>query len=230
MFTLYGYGEPIWDGALLTVKLSLAGFVAAFLMGLLGAGAKLSRARLLNLIADGYTTLVRGVPDLVLMLLLFYGLQIAVNMVTDSLKYEQIQIDPFAAGVVAVGAIYGAYFTETFRGAHNAVAPGTIEAAHAAGMPDCLTFRRIVFPQMMRYALPGIANIWQVVLKATALVSLIGLTDVIRITQDAGRSTVHPMFFALASGAFYLVISTVSGFGFAWLRRRLSAGFARPRS
>ena len=123
------------------------------------------------------------------MLLIFYGLQIALNSITDALGMAQFDIDPMIAGIITLGFIYGAYFTETFRGAFLAVPKGHIEAATAFGFSGWQTFRRILFPAMMRYALPGIGNNWQVILKATALVSLLGLEDVVKATQLAGKST-----------------------------------------
>ena len=148
-------------------------------------------------VATVYTTLIRSVPDLVIMLLLFYSLQLGLNSITDSLQMDQIDIDPFAAGVITLAFIYGAYFTETFRGAFQSVPKGQIEAAYAYGMTPFQVFRRVLFPQMMRFALPGIGNNWQVLIKATALVSLIGLTDIIKITQDAGRSTMQVFYFSV---------------------------------
>ncbi|WP_080195607.1 histidine ABC transporter permease HisQ, partial [Salmonella enterica] len=170
---LYGFSGVILQGAIVTLELALSSVVLAVLIGLVGAGAKLSQNRVTGLIFEGYTTLIRGVPDLVLMLLIFYGLQIALNVVTDSLGIDQIDIDPMVAGIITLGFIYGAYFTETFRGAFMAVPKGHIEAATAFGFTHGQTFRRIMFPAMMRYALPGIGNNWQVILKATALVSLL---------------------------------------------------------
>jgi histidine transport system permease protein len=149
--------------------------------------AKLSQSRAMGLIFEGYTTLIRGVPDLVLMLLIFYGLQIALNTITDAIGIGQIDIDPMVAGIITLGFIYGAYFTETFRGAFMAVPKGHIEAATAFGFTSSQIFRRIMFPAMMRYALPGIGNNWQVILKATALVSLLGLEDVVKATSLPGR-------------------------------------------
>lgn len=170
------------------LELALSSVVLAVLIGLAGAGAKLSSNRPLALVFEGYTTLIRGVPDLVLMLLIFYGLQIALNSVTDALGMAQFDIDPMIAGIITLGFIYGAYFTETFRGAYLAVPKGHIEAATAFGFSGGQTFRRILFPAMMRYALPGIGNNWQVILKATALVSLLGLEDVVKATQLAGKA------------------------------------------
>ena len=137
---LYGFSQVIFQGALVTLELALSSVVLAVLIGLAGAGAKLSNNRPLALIFEGYTTLIRGVPDLVLMLLIFYGLQIALNSVTDALGLAQFDIDPMVAGIITLGFIYGAYFTETFRGAFLAVPKGHIEAARnrqqLAGYPQ----------------------------------------------------------------------------------------------
>ena len=142
---LYGFSQVILQGALVTLELALSSVVLAVLIGLAGAGAKLSSNRPLALVFEGYTTLIRGVPDLVLMLLIFYGLQIALNSVTDALGMAQFDIDPMIAGIITLGFIYGAYFTETFRGAYLAVPKGHIEAATAFGFSGGQTFRRILF-------------------------------------------------------------------------------------
>ena len=137
---LYGFSQVILQGALVTLELALSSVVLAVLIGLAGAGAKLSSNRPLALVFEGYTTLIRGVPDLVLMLLIFYGLQIALNSVTDALGMAQFDIDPMIAGIITLGFIYGAYFTETFRGAYLAVPKGHIEAATAFGFSGGQTF------------------------------------------------------------------------------------------
>ena len=220
---LYGFSQVILQGALVTLELALSSVVLAVLIGLAGAGAKLSSNRPLALVFEGYTTLIRGVPDLVLMLLIFYGLQIALNSVTDALGMAQFDIDPMIAGIITLGFIYGAYFTETFRGAYLAVPKGHIEAATAFGFSGGQTFRRILFPAMMRYALPGIGNNWQVILKATALVSLLGLEDVVKATQLAGKSTWQPFYFAIVCGLIYLVFTTLSNGVLLLLERRCKA-------
>ena len=168
-----------------------------------------------------------GVPDLVLMLLLFYGIQILLNNLTDAFGIDQIDIDPFVAGVVTLGFIYGAYFTETFRGAFLAVPRGQLEAGYAYGMSSWRVFSRIMFPQMMRFALPGIGNNWQVLVKATALVSIIGLADIVKATQDAGKSTLQFFYFTMAAAVIYLAITTVSNLGLLWLERHYSTGVRR---
>ena len=207
---LYGFSGVILQGALVTLELAISSVVLAVLIGLAGAGAKLSANRPLALIFEGYTTLIRGVPDLVLMLLIFYGLQIALNGVTDAIGMEQIDIDPMVAGIITLGFIYGAYFTETFRGAYMAVPKGHIEAATAYGFTSSQTFRRIMFPAMMRYALSGIGNNWQV-----------------KATQLAGKSTWEPFYFAVVCGVIYLVFTTVSNGVLLLLERRYSVGVKR---
>ncbi|CNH79751.1 MULTISPECIES: histidine ABC transporter permease HisQ [Yersinia] len=224
---LDGYSKLIFEGALVTLELALCSVLLSVIIGLIGAGGKLSSNRLLSGLFECYTTLIRGVPDLVLMLLIFYGLQITLNSITESLGFAQINIDPLSAGIITLGFIYGAYFTETFRGAYMAVPAGQIEAARAFGFNSSQIFRRIMFPAMMRYALPGIGNNWQVILKATALVSILGLNDVVKATQLAGKGTYQPFFFALVAGVVYLIFTTVSNGVLLWLERRYSHGVKR---
>ncbi|WP_250523500.1 MULTISPECIES: histidine ABC transporter permease HisQ [unclassified Caballeronia] len=221
---LQGFGPLIWQGTLATIQLALLSLAGSLLLGLIGAAAKLSLNRALAMLGTAYTTLVRAVPDLVLMLLLFYGIQIALNEFTEVLGVSQIDIDPFFAGVLTLGFIYGAYFTETFRGAFLAVPRGQIEAGLAFGMNGWQVFYRILFPQMMRFALPGIGNNWQVLVKATALVSIIGLADVVKASQDAGKSTLDYFFFTMIAGAIYLAITTISSIVLHRLEKRYSVG------
>ena len=221
---LDGFGPIILEGTVVTLELAGLALLVSCVLGLGGAGAKLSSNPLFKGIATVYTTLIRGVPDLVLMLLIFYSLQIGMNHITESLGMEQINLDPFVSGVFTLGFIYGAYFTETFRGAFLSVPKGQIEAGIAYGMSNWQTFVRIQFPQVMRFALPGISNNWQVMLKATALVSIIGLSDVVKASIDAGKSTYKVFFFTIVAGAIYLLLTTVSSLVLMWLERRYSTG------
>ncbi|HYY26561.1 MAG TPA: ABC transporter permease [Chthoniobacterales bacterium] len=228
-----GYEGQLLSGTVETIRLSLLSLLLAFVLGLLGAAAKLSHTRWFSVPATIYTTLIRGVPDLVLMLLLYYSAQDWLNRLTDALRQPQIDIDPFLAGVCVLGFIYGAYFTETFRGGVLAVPKGQIEAGAAFGLSPLQLFRRILFPQMMRFALPGISNNWQVILKATALVSIIGLHEVVRAAQDAitgtsSKGAYHAFFFMSVVGVIYLFLTTVSNLLFLALERRYSAGIS-PR-
>ncbi|WP_199260675.1 ABC transporter permease [Paracoccus binzhouensis] len=225
--SLNGYGPLILAGLAMTLKLALLAMVGAFLLGLAGAGCKLSRNRALQMLGAAYTTVIRSVPDLVMMLLLFYSLQIWLNRLTDALGWAQIDIDPFSAGAITLAVIYGAYFTETFRGAFKAVHRGQIEAALAYGMAPRTLFRRVLFPQMMRHALPGIGNNWQVMIKATALVSLIGLNDLIKATQDAGKGSGQFFYFSILGALIFLALATVINLVVLLLERRFSAGTRR---
>lgn len=224
---LQGYSQLIFEGALVTLELALCSVLLAVVIGLIGAGGKLSPNPIISRLFGAYTTLIRAVPDLVLMLLIFYGLQIALNSFTERLGLEQINIDPLAAGIITLGFIYGAYFTETFRGAYLAVPRGQIEAATAFGFSRGQTFRRVLFPAMMRFALPGIGNNWQVILKATALVSILGLNELVKATQLAGKGTSQPFFYAIVAGAIYLIFTTLSNGILLWLERRYSLGVKR---
>ncbi|MEI2555885.1 ABC transporter permease [Acinetobacter pittii] len=219
-----GFGPLLLSGTWMTIQLALLSLLLSVIIGLIGASSKLSSIKILRYIATVYTTLIRSVPDLVIMLLLFYSLQLGLNQITEALQIDQIDINPFVAGVITLAFIYGAYFTETFRGAFQSVPKGQIEAAMAYGMSPWQVFHRVLFPQMMRFALPGIGNNWQVLIKATALVSIIGLTDIVKITQDAGRSTMQLFFFSIVAAAIYLAITTVSNLILMWLERRYSAG------
>jgi histidine transport system permease protein len=230
MFNLAGYGQQLFNGTVTTIELSVLSLLLSFVIGLFGASAKLAKSRVLRGIGTVYTTFIRGVPDLVLMLLIFYSLQIWLNDLSDYLDSIQngidfeFPLDPFTSGVITLGFIYGAYFTETFRGAFLAVPKGQLEAARAYGMRPLLVFRRILFPQMMRYALPGIGNNWQVILKATALVSLIGLSDVVKAAQAAGEATFRTFFFISVAGFVYLVLTTISNGVLMLLERKYAVG------
>lgn len=230
MIDFHGYGPRLLAGAWLTAELALLSLLVAVVLGLLAASARLTRNRGVAAVSATYTTLIRGVPDLVLMMLLFYGGQIGVNSITDRL-YDWfgvdifINIDPFIAGVATLGVIYGAYMAETFRGAFLAVDAGQMEAARAYGMSPWLVFSRIRFPLMMRHALPGLGNNWLVMLKSTALVSIIGLTDMVRVAEKATKATHEPFLFMLPVAVGYLLMTAVSELAMLWLRKRYDAGF-----
>ena len=223
-FSLKGFGPLLLQGTWMTVKLSFLCLLLSVVLGLIGASAKLSKSALLRLPAQAYTTLIRGVPDLVLMLLIFYSLQTWLTQLTLALGWDYIEINPFSAGVITLGFIYCAYFTETFRGAILAVPRGQMEAATAYGLTRAQRFRFVLFPQMMRFALPGIGNNWMVILKATALVSIIGLADLVKVAQDAGKTTYQLFFFLVLAALIYLVITTASNYVLRRLEILYAAG------
>ncbi|EHD22251.1 MULTISPECIES: ABC transporter permease [Brenneria] len=208
-----------------TLQLALAALLLAVLIGLLCALGKQSGARWLNYLIAPYTLLARGIPDLVLMLLVFYSLPALLNNGIELAGGEyRVEFSPFTAGFVTLGFIFGAYMTETFRNALTNIPYGEIEAAQAFGFSAGKTFYRIVLPQMIRLALPGFTNNWLVLMKATALVSLLGLEDIMFRTRSAAESTGQPFTFYLLAGAFYLAITLLSVLALRLLSKRYALG------
>lgn len=213
---------------MVTVQLAVGSLLLSVLLGLIGATAKLSPNRLFQKSADAYTTLIRGVPDLVLMMLLFYGGQQILNDLGELTGlWDYLEINQFTAGVFSIGFVFGAYMTETFRGAILAIPRGQIEAGIACGMTPMKVFTRITWPQMVRYALPSFTNNWLVLVKATALVSVIGLHDLVWNASTAGRSVREPFTFMLAVLIIYLMITAISDVGLRWLDRKYSVGIRK---
>ncbi|TNF21290.1 MAG: ABC transporter permease [Rhodobacteraceae bacterium] len=222
------YRSQLVAGTVMTIQLALISLVIALVFGLLGAWAKLSASRLAQRLAGAYTTIVRGVPDLVLILLVFFGGQVTVNTLGAAMGlWDYVEISKFVAGAATIGVIFGAYFTETFRGAITAIPRGQIEAGISCGMPRQLIFRHIIWPQMVRYALPGFTNNWLVQLKTTALVSVIGLQDLVYNAFTAGRSTNELFTFMAAAFVIYLVLTGISDLALRALDRRYSRGVVR---
>ncbi len=225
MESIWNYRNLLFEGTVVTVQLALASLLFAVLLGLIGATAKLSSNRLSQNFAATYTTLVRGVPDLVLMMLLFYGGQQILNDLGEVTGWwDYLEINQFTAGVFSIGFVFGAYMTETFRGAILAIPRGQIEAGIAYGMTPMKIFMRITWPQMVRFALPSFTNNWLVLVKATALVSVIGLHDLVWNASTAGRSVREPFTFMFAVLMIYLVLTAVSDVGLRWLDRKYSVG------
>jgi His/Glu/Gln/Arg/opine family amino acid ABC transporter permease subunit len=228
MDTVAAYMPSILQGTLITIAVALCSVILAVLLGLLGAWAKLSASRLAQNVGAAYTTLIRGVPDLVLMLLLFFGGQTLLNQLgTATGWWSYVEIDQFAAGVLTIGFIFGAYMTETFRGAFLSIPRGQVEAGIASGMSRPLIFLRIIWPQLVRYALPSFGNNWLVLLKTTALVSVLGLQELVYNAFSAGRSTRQLFTFMFVALVMYLVLTAISDVGLRWLDRKYSAGIRR---
>ena len=222
------YYLAILNGTLLTVGVSLASLAVATLLGLVGAAAKLSGRRPLVWLAQLYTTVVRGIHELLMMLLVFYGGAIGLNSLAELWgNQEGVDLDPFVAGVLTIGFIYGAYMTETFRGAILAIPRGQMEAAWAFGMGRLRTFLRITLPQMVRYALPSFTNNWLVLIKATALVSLIGLHDMTYLAKQSSAAAREPFAFFLFTAAIYLAYTSLSLWALRAVSRRYSLGTDR---
>jgi His/Glu/Gln/Arg/opine family amino acid ABC transporter permease subunit len=218
----------ILRGLKVTILLSLSSVLVAIVLGLLGAWAKLSRSRGAQKIGEAYTVVVRGVPDLVLMLILYYGGQHILNKLGEGTGlWQYLELNEFFAGLLSLGFIFGAYMTETFRGAALSIPRGQIDAGIAFGMPKFLLFRRIVWPQLVLYALPSFTNNWLTLMKATALVSVIGLEDLVYNGYAAGKTTRMPFTFMLVVLLIYLLLTAVSDVALRWTDRRYAVGRRR---
>jgi octopine/nopaline transport system permease protein len=224
-----GWGDELVRSALMTLAVSVASFALGLLIGGGGAFAKLSHSRLLRLIAEVYTTVVRGIPELLVIYLLYFGSSLAIMRVLKGVfGYEgRIELNAFTIGMVAVGIVSGAYSTEVIRGAFQSVPKGQLEAAVACGMSPWLRFRRVLLPLAARYALPGLGNVWQLTLKDTALISVTGLVEIMRQAELAAGATRQPFVFYLTAAALYLVFTTVSNWGFHRAEAYASRGVRR---
>ncbi|ADU91841.1 ABC transporter permease [Taylorella equigenitalis] len=218
------YLPRVLEGALVTLEVALLSVILAVVIGFIGALFRLSKNRIISFIGTFYSTFVRGVPDIVWMLMIFYSIQIGLNQVTEYFDWDYIEISPFFAGVLTLSFIYGAFFTETFRGAILAIPKGSIEAGEAYGMSKMQVSSRIIFPLMMRFAIPGMKNNWLVLNKATALVSLIGLEDMTLIAHNAGSATHLSFAFNLLSALIFLIASWLSLSLFKYLEVHYSRG------
>ncbi|RQZ26997.1 ABC transporter permease subunit [Burkholderia sp. Bp9090] len=222
-FTLNGYGVLILLGAVTTLLVALAAAAFGTVIGILMAAAKLSPSRILRQIAGAYTTTIRGVPDLLVIFLVYYG----GSSTLSHLMGGPVEINAFGAGAISLGLVFGAYATEIFRGAILEVPRGQVEAAAALGLPGIASFVHVIAPQAWRLAVPAFGNQLTVLLKETALVSLVGLEDLMRRTGFAVEATNRPFFFYLVAGVLYFVLSYAMTNAFASVRRHTSAALER---
>ena len=224
---LQGFGPALAAGTWMTLKLSVAAVSVGLLLGLLGALAKTSGNLALRLLGGGYTTLVRGVPETLWVLMIYYGTVTGLNAVGALFGYPELALDPFAAGTLALGLCFGAYATEVFRGALLAIPKGQREAGLALGMSGLRIFWRITLPQMWRTALPGLGNLYMILLKDTALVSLISLEEIMRKANIASNATKAPFTFYMSAAAIYLGLTVIIMLVLNNLEKRAGRGIAR---
>ncbi len=228
-FGARGWGHLLLMGALVTLAVTLASLAIGAVLGTVIAWGKLSRSLAAKALADAYTTVFRGVPELLVIYLIYFGGSTAVTRAGAAFGFQGfLGMPSFLAGALAVGVISGAYQAEVFRGAFVAVAPGELEAARAVGMSRWLRLQRVIVPQVLRFALPGIGNVWQLSLKDSALVSVTGLVELMRASSVAAGSTHQFLLFYVAGGALYLVLTGFSNRVFDAAEAR--AGRSLPRS
>lgn len=223
-----GWGDEMLRAALVTVAVSTSAMLLGLVLGALGAAAKLSGFFAARALAGTYTTVVRGVPELLVIYLLFFGGNRSLMFVAGMFGYHgYIELDAFTIGTLAVGIVSGAYSTEVIRGAILTVPKGEIEAARAIGMSRTLVWRRIMTPQVARFALPGLGNVWQLTLKDTSLISVTGLVELMRQAHIAAGSSRQPFTFFATAACLYLVITTLSSYAFQRAEAHASRGVRR---
>jgi octopine/nopaline transport system permease protein len=229
-FELIGFGPSGWGAALLaaagtTLLVAAAGFLIGSFTGVLVAWAKIAGAAPLRIAGEVYTTVLRGVPDLLVIYLFYFGGSQILTGIAGLFGVKGfVGVSPFASGALAIGIVSGAYQSEVFRGAYSALSKGQIEAARSVGMNAFLMLRRVVGPQVLAFALPGLGNVWQQVLKESALVSVTGLMELLYQTTVAAGATYRPFDFYLTAMLLYLAITWGSGQLFNRIERRTMRG------
>ena len=217
-----GWGDELAAGAWLTLRLALATLPFGLALGLAVALMRDSSRRALRIPGNVFTTLFRGLPELLTLLLVYFGGQMLLSRV-----FGAVEVSAFVSGLVALGLVFSAYASEVFLGAFRGIGRGQYEAAHALGLRRGTTFRLVILPQLVRLALPGLANLWLVLLKDTSLVSVIALNDLLRQTSVAVRATKEPFLFYLVACLIYLLMSAVSSVGIHGIERWSQRGMRR---
>ena len=206
-----GWGDELFYATLMTIAVSITAMIIGFSFAAIFTPLKLSKNKLLNFIANSYTTVIRGVPELLVIYLFFFGGTGAVMYVASIFGYnEYIEINAFITGAFAIGIISGAYSTEVFRGAVQSIDKGQFEAANVLGLSKFGKFFKIILPQTLRWAIPNLSNVWQITLKDTSLISVTGLVEIMRQSYIAAGSTRDPLFFYSFAAVLYLLLTFVS--------------------
>ena len=219
-----GWGDELFYATLMTIAVAITAMLIGFFFAIIFTPLKLSKNKFLNLIANSYTTVIRGVPELLVIYLFFFGGSAAVMFVASIFGYgEYIEINAFITGAFSIGIISGAYSTEVFRGAIQSIDKGQFEAANVLGLGKFGKFFKVILPQTLRLALPNLSNVWQITLKDTSLISVTGLVEIMRQSYVAAGSTRDPLFFYSFAAVLYLLLTFLS----MKLINRLEAKYSR---
>jgi len=222
-----GWGDELLQGTWLTIRLALATVPFGLALGFLVALAKRSPNRYLRAFGNAYTTVFRGLPELLTIFIVYFGGQIALQRIVGLFSGATVEVNGFIAGMVALGVVFSAYASEVFLGAFNNITRGQYEAAYALGLRPATTLRLVIIPQLVRLALPGLANLWLILLKDTSLVSVIALDDLLRKTGLAVRVTKEPFLFFGVACLIYLALSMISSIGIVAIERWANRGLRR---
>lgn len=219
-----GWGGALLDGLVVSLQVALSGYLIGLIIGLFGASLKRSGGPVTQDILAVYTTTVRAIPELVLILLAYFALPSLINQIIGSFGFGRFEINGFVAGVLVIGFVQGAYAIEVLRGAMAAIPTGHIEAAQSFGMGPFRIFHRITLPEMLPAALPGLSNLWLIATKDTALLAVVGFTELTLAARQAAGATKQYFLFLMAAGALYLIVTLVSVQIFRFLERRANKG------
>ena len=220
-----GWGDELFYATLMTIAVSVTAMFVGFFFALIFTPLKLSKYKSLNLIRNFYTTVIRGVPELLVIYLFFFGGSGAIMYVASIFGYyEYIEINAFITGAFAIGIISGAYSTEVFRGAIQSIDKGQFEACHVLGLKKYIYFFKVIMPQMLRLAIPNLSNVWQITLKDTSLISVTGLVEIMRQSYIAAGYTRDPLFFYSFAAVLYLFLTFLSMKFFNKLEKNYSKG------
>ena len=221
-----GWGDELFIATLMTVAVSVTAMIIGFLFALIFTPLKLSKYKTFNLIGNFYTTVIRGVPELLVIYLFFFGGSGAIMFVASMFGYnEYIEINAFITGAFAIGIISGAYSTEVFRGAILSIDKGQFEASKVLGLNKYIYFIKVIMPQMLRLAIPNLSNVWQITLKDTSLISVTGLVEIMRQSYIAAGSTRDPLFFYSFAALLYLILTYLSMKFINRLEKNYSRGY-----
>jgi len=221
-----GWGDELFTAFLMTIAVSITAMLIGVLFSIIFTPLKLSNNKIFNFIANSYTTVIRGVPELLVIYLFFFGGSGAVMFVASIFGYnEYIEINAFITGSFAIGIISGAYSTEVFRGAIQSIDRGQFEACKSLGFKKYIYFFKVIIPQMLRLAIPNLSNVWQITLKDTSLISVTGLVEIMRQSYIAAGSTRDPLFFYSFAALLYLVLTFLSMKILNKLEKNYSRGF-----
>ena len=221
-----GWGDELFLATLMTIAVSITAMFIGFFFALVFTPLKLSKNKFLNLLANSYTTVVRGVPELLVIYLFFFGGSGAIMFVAQIFGYnEYIEINAFTTGAFAIGIISGAYSTEVFRGAVQSIERGQFEACRVLGIKKYIYIYKVIIPQMLRLAIPNLSNVWQITLKDTSLISVTGLVEIMRQSYIAAGSTRDPLFFYSFAAVLYLMLTFFSMQLINKLEKKYSRGF-----
>ncbi len=211
LFGETGWGDELLIATLMTLAVSITAMLIGFVFALIFTPLKLSKNKFLNLIANFYTTVIRGVPELLVIYLFFFGGSSAIMFLASIFGYnDYIEINAFLTGAFSIGIISGAYSTEVFRGAIQSIDKGQFEASNVLGFNKVTRFFKIILPQMLRLSIPNLSNVWQITLKDTSLISVTGLVEIMRQSYIAAGSTRDPLLFYTVAAVLYLMLTFLS--------------------